>query len=114
MLQEREEAEEELRAEEERKPSRDRVRQMIAAAHRDASFSNSDEGDEVMQRGPLRESKTISEEMAKLASEEDRSVLYFYLYITYSGCSKTGCPKSGRKQVWISDTILRLKTELAQ
>ena len=45
---------------------------MIAAAHRDASFSNSDEGDDVMQRGPLRESKTITEEMAKLASEEDR------------------------------------------
>ena len=73
MFQEREEAEEELRAEEERKPGRDRVREMIAAAHRDdASLSNSDEGDDVTRRGTMRESKTISEEMAKLATEEDR------------------------------------------
>ena len=75
LFQEREEAEEELRAEEERKPGRDRVREMIAAAHRDdASLSNSDEGDDVTRRGTMtmRESKTISEEMAKLATEEDR------------------------------------------
>ena len=52
---------------------------MIAAAHRDASLSNSDEGDEVMHRSTLRESKTISEEMSKLASEEDR---YVYTVIT--------------------------------
>ena len=43
---------------------------MIAAAHRDDS--NSDEGDDVTLRGTMRESKTISEEMAKLATEEDR------------------------------------------
>jgi hypothetical protein len=75
LFQEREEAEDELRAEEERKPGRDRVREMIAAAHRDASLSNSDEGDEAIHRSTLRESKTISEEMSKLASEEDRYTL---------------------------------------
>ena len=55
-------------AEEEKR--RDRVREMIAAAHREASI----EADEdVMVHGRmLRESKTISEEMSKLATEEVR------------------------------------------
>ena len=45
---------------------------MIAAAHREASIGNGDEGDDVMVGRKLRESKTISEEMSKLAMEEAR------------------------------------------
>jgi hypothetical protein len=46
---------------------------MIAAAHREASNGNADESDDVMVVGrKLRESKTISEEMSKLAMEEAR------------------------------------------
>jgi hypothetical protein len=45
---------------------------MIAAAHREASIGNSDESDDVMVGRKLRESKTISEEMSKLAMEEAR------------------------------------------
>ena len=57
------------RSEEERRPVRDRVREMIATAHREASF----EAGDVMSSGRvMRESKTISEEMSKLASEEER------------------------------------------
>jgi Calponin homology (CH) domain len=66
---EEEEPQGEDREEEERRPVRDRVREMIATAHREASFDAND----VMTSGRvLRESKTISEEMSKLAMEEDR------------------------------------------
>ena len=47
---------------------------MIATAHREASF----EAGDVMSSGRvMRESKTISEEMSKLASEEERFVDIF-------------------------------------
>ena len=64
------EREEESREEEEKRPGRDRVREMIAAAHREASFES--ETDDVIGGRVIRESKTISEEMSKLALEEDR------------------------------------------
>ena len=71
-FKEKEEEEENRAAEDEKRPGRDRVREMIAAAHREASIGNGDEGDDVMVGRKLRESKTISEEMSKLAMEEAR------------------------------------------
>jgi CRISPR/Cas system CSM-associated protein Csm4 (group 5 of RAMP superfamily) len=62
-----------LQEEEEVKaPGRDRVRQMIAAAHREASIESESSDDVMIVGRSMRESKTISEEMSKLVNEEER------------------------------------------